>query len=303
MGSVKRRRVLTAFIGVLVAGWLVGLLVGCAATGNEDSIKKQLALTPEQKLQFDRVFFNEIWLWNQTSWRYGNPPSGPKRQKEFESMAAQGYLPAYVALKMFNFDKKTKRPDKAAFELLRQAADAGDVSSTCALVPIWAWNDIEGYPRDLTWAVSYIERGTAAGHFACLTQMAGLYRKGILVSPGRKEERRLLLMAAEAGDTRAFQSLEVSLLKKDKPWHTDSDRAMCWHVAQTLYSPFTGIDFGFYRAASQGAYPQLELTAEQRAEAQRLADKWEGRMKSAKVIMDIVNECLILEREKLNGND
>ncbi len=108
-------------------------LTGCAKPSNEQLIAKQLALDADKKRQYDHVFFNEIWLWRETSWRYGQPPSGAKRQKEFEAMAEQGYLPAYVALKMFDFEKQTKAPDSAAFALLRQAADAGDVSSACAL--------------------------------------------------------------------------------------------------------------------------------------------------------------------------
>jgi uncharacterized membrane protein YwzB len=149
---------------------------GCASTTNEQLVKKQLALGADRRFQFDQVFFNEIWLWNQTSWRYGNP-SGAKRQKEFEAMAEQGYLPAYVALKMFDFEKLTKKPDAAAFNLLRQAADAGDVSAACAMMPIWAWNSIDGYPRDYEWSKLYVELGTKAGHFACQEQMAVLYRQ------------------------------------------------------------------------------------------------------------------------------
>lgn len=269
-------------------------LTGCASN-NELLIKNQLALSDEQKLQFDRVFFNEIWLWDQTSWHYGATPSGPKRQKEFESMAEQGYLPAYVALKMFDFEKQTKAPDKQAFELLRQAADAGDVSSACALMPIWAWNDIEGYPREYRWTVPYVEMGTKAGHFACQEQMAVLYRKGIVKPLNAGEERRLLLLAAQAGYVHSFVVLFASLQSKDRFVPVNLDRAMCWHVASTLYAPFAGIDFDFYKIAARGAYPQLDLTDEQRVEVGRLAEKWEGRMKAARVIMDIVNECLILE--------
>ena len=70
---------------------------------------------------------------------------------------------------------------------------------------------------------------------------------------------------------------------------------MCWDVAYSLYTPWAAIQWDFYKAAARGAYPQLNLTDEQRAETERLTEKWLGRMKSAKVIMDIVNECLILE--------
>lgn len=269
-------------------------LVGCASTNNEQLIKKQLSLSVEQKLKFDRVFFNEIWFWNQTSWRYGEPPSGQKRQKEFEAMAEQGYLPAYVALKMFDFEKQTKSPDATAFKLLRQAADAGDVSSACALIPIWSWNNIVGYPRKFEWAQRYIEYGTKAGHFACQDQMAELYRKGLAISTP-DEEKRMLLLAAQGGYVRAFILLQSRLEAIDKILVKNLDRSMCWEVARSLYSPFGGISFNYYEAASRGKYPQLGLTDEERIEVGRLAEKWHARMKSAKVIMDIVNECLILE--------
>jgi len=297
----KQRKSVAAFSALI----LIAQLGGCAGTAKEESlIKRQTALTDSQRLEFDRVFFNEIWLWNQTSWRYGEPPSGLKRQKEFESMAAQGYLPAYAALKMFDFEKQTKHPDKAAFELLRRAADVGDVSSTCALVPIWVWNHIDGYPRDLSWAVPYIERGTAAGHFACITQMAELYRKNFVRARNPNAEMRLLLQAAEQGYTYAFGVLKARLyVADDRPWFVDLNRGMCWNSASRLYSPFLGFDTDFFRMAARGAYPQLGLTAEERTEVRLLAEKWESRMKNAKVIMDVVKECLILEREKLNDNE
>ncbi len=210
-------------------------------------------------------------------------------------MAEQGYLPAYVALKMFDFDKQTKSPDAPAFDLLRQAADAGDVSSACALVPIWAWNDIEGYPRDMTWAVPYIEQGTRSNHFACQEQMSALYRKKIIMPPDADEARQLLLRSAKAGYTHAFEVLLADLRDLDKLEVANLDRAMCWDVAASLYRPLGGINFSFYDAAARGAYPQLHLTTEQRTKVRRLAIKWQDRMKSAKVIMDIVNECLVLE--------
>lgn len=269
-------------------------LVGCASTNNEQLVKKQLALSTEQKLKYDRVFFNEIDLWNQTSWRYG-APSGAKRQKEFEAMAEQGYLPAYVALKMFDFEKQTKSPDAAAFKLLRQAADAGDVSSACALIPIWSWNNIEGYPRKLEWAQEYIELGTRAGHFACQVQMAQLYRKGIVQPHHAGEERRLLLLAAQAGYSYAFVGLEASLKVMDKILVKNLDRSLCWEVASFLYTPWPAIYWDYYKAAAEGAYPQLGLTDEERAEVGRLAKKWKHRMEAANGSMDIVNECLILE--------
>lgn len=283
-------------------GWLLALLVvlvlaGCASTSNEQLIKKQLALSAEKKLQYDRVFFNEIWLWNQTSWRYGQPPSGPKRQKEFEAMAKQGYLPAYVALKMFNFAEQKKAPDAAAFSLLRQAADAGDVSAACALIPIFAWQQIEGYPRELNWAVPYIQQGTKAGHFACQDQMAELYRKRIVSPPNPGEEKRMLLLAAEGGYIRAFMILHSKLEVVDKILLGSLDRSMCWNAAYYLYTPWTATQWDYYEAAARGAYPQLGLTDDQRTEVARLTKKWQGRMESAKVIMDIVDECVILERD------
>lgn len=269
-------------------------LVGCTSTNNEQLIKKQLAISAEQKLKFDQVFFNEIDLWNQTSWRYG-APSGAKRQKEFEAMAKQGYLPAYVALKMFDFENQTKSPDAAAFKLLRQAADAGDVSSACALIPIWSWNNIDGYPRKFEWAQQYIVFGTKAGHFACQEQMAALYRHGIVSPPDAGTERQLLLLAARAGYTHAFVVLLATLQIDNRFVSGNLERAMCWHVASTLYKPFAGIDFEFYEIAASGAYPQLNLSDEQRASVSHLAKKWKRRMQAAKGSMEIVNECLILE--------
>ena len=212
-------------------------------------------------------------------------------------MAEQGYLPAYVALKMFDFEKQTKSANASAFNLLRQAADAGDVSSSCALLPILAWNDIEGYSRDPGWAAPYVEQGVRAGHFACHEEMAYLYRKHAVTQPDERAERKILLRAAQAGYTRAFVVLRAELIDVDRLNVATLDRAMCWHVAASLYSPFTGINFQYYEAAARGAYPQLHLTTEQRAEVSRLALKWQNRMKAAKVIMDIVDECLVLEGE------
>lgn len=282
--------------------WIIFLLIwtfglsGCVSGNNEQLIERQLTLDVQKKRQFDEVFFNEIWLWNQTSRRYGKP-SGAKRQIEFEAMAEQGYLPAYVALKMFDFEKPSKSPDAAAFSLLRQAADAGDVSSSCALIPIWAWNNIEGYPRKFEWAQKYIEYGAKEGHFACHELLAALYRKKIVIPPDEGAERRLLLLAAKAGYTHAYIVLMASLQINDRFAEAKFERAMCWDVASTLYRPFAGIDFGFYERAARGSYPQLGLSAEKRAEVGRLAAKWKNRMMAAKSHMDIANECLILEEE------
>jgi len=272
---------------------MVGL-AGCASSNNEQLIKNQLAMDSQQKLEFDRVFFNEIWLWNQNSWRYGIP-SNAKRQKEFEVMAAQGYLPAYVALKMFDFEKQTKSPDTAAFKLLRQAADAGDVSSACALIPIWTWNDIDGYPREYHWAAPYVEQGMKEKHFACMTQMALLYQEGLISPPDTNEEKKLLLLSAQAGYTHAFVLLRTKLVGVNQIVVPNLNPAMCWNAAYSLYTPWLSLQWDYYKAAAEGAYPQFNLSTEQRQEIGRLAKKWRERTKSAKDVMDIVNECLILE--------
>lgn len=287
MGGMKVARA----CGMIIAA--VVLLTGCAGANDATRIEQQLALSPAQKLEYDRVFFNEIWSWNQITWRYGNP-SGAKRQKEFEAMAAKGYLPAHVALQMFDFSQGTKSPDAAAFALLRAAADAGDVSSACALLPIWAWNTIPGYPRNFEWAVPYVQQG-AATHFACQEQLALLYRENVLPAPHPKAERELLMRSAAQGYVHAFLVLRWTLYSKGTPWFVDLDRGFCWGAAEILYAPFPGIDLSYYQAAAEGAYPELGLTQAERDEAGRLVDKWEGRMKSARVIMDVVNECLILE--------
>ncbi len=163
-------------------------------------------------------------------------------------------------------------------------------------VPIWAWNDIEGYPRKIDWAKSYIVQGTKAGHYACQLHMAELYRKGVAVPPELGEEKRLMLLAAEAGYTHAFIVLGSFLTETNKILVHNLDRYMCWKVASTLYKPFAGIRFSYYEAAAKGAYPQLGLSEEERVEVARLTKKWQEKMRSAKVIMDIVNECLIMER-------
>lgn len=280
---------------VIIIVFAAAMLAGCASWSDAEKIQRQLTLSPAQKLDYDRVFFNEIWSWNQTTWRYGDP-SGAKRQREFEAMAANGYLPAHVALQMFNFANGTKAPDASAFELLRAAAEAGDISSACALIPIWAWNTIPGYTRSFEWAVPYVQQG-ASTHFACQEQLALLYRNKTLSPPSPKTERELLTRSAAQGYVHAFVVLETTLRTDDRRWYVDLDRGLCWAVASKLYSPFASIDLDYYRLVSKGANPQLGLTQAERDEAGRLADKWEGRMKSAQVIMDIVNDCLLLEEK------
>ncbi len=212
------------------------------------------ALTAERRRQYDVVFFNEIEIWNLSGNRYttsASPTSNEifeKRSAEFTSMASDGYLPAYVALRLADLTRGELHSDPEALDLLIGAAEAGDLSAMCALVamPIapGAWRQRDG--RQVS--RGFLLQGAQKGHGACMAYYGGALLLGDVpdIPQDRDAAMPLLLAAAEQGyyvaARRLFylRQLKVYEHKLDFADTAEVDRALCWGRLSEQQTNWTG---------------------------------------------------------------
>lgn len=96
---------------LLLVPALCALLPGCArADFPPFDHEKAKQLSPEKRRAYDVIFFNEVVVWNMNSNRYGKGvnDSFVGRIAEFRRMAGDGYLPAYVALRLLDIEPAIK---------------------------------------------------------------------------------------------------------------------------------------------------------------------------------------------------
>jgi hypothetical protein len=127
-------------MALALAGWAV-------AEPPSFDFEKAKQLTPEKRREYDVIFANEMDIRDSNSNRYideflaTHPEEEAKqigshyqrRYEEVSAMAADGYLPAYVALRVLDLRTGRRIEDAAALKMLLDAATQGDLSASCSM--------------------------------------------------------------------------------------------------------------------------------------------------------------------------
>ncbi|TAN72219.1 MAG: sel1 repeat family protein [Gallionella sp.] len=216
--------------------------------------KKAKQLTPEKRREYDVVFFNEVLVWNMNSNRYGPGlmDSNIGRDAEFRRMAGDGYLPAYVALRLLDIVRGSERNDPEAVAMLLKAADEGDASAMCAFgaIPI---NSLEesSYAERSARGARMVERGFALGHPACMAYRGGDYLSGNVsaIPKNTKAAMPLLLESARQGYYVAARSLfglrygKALARQFDFTDLNELKRALCWGRLAEQHTNWASFDY------------------------------------------------------------
>lgn len=153
-------------------------LTGCARDELPPfDYEKAKQLSPEKRREYDVVFFNQVVVWNMNSNRYGSDPraSSVGRVTEFKRMAADGYLPAYVALRLLDIEHGRERNDPEAVAMLVKAAEEGDASAMCAFSAMPLWKTIPSDEERISLGKKWAEAGAALKHPVCLARKGAGY--------------------------------------------------------------------------------------------------------------------------------
>lgn len=172
--SILARLALLA-ITVLLTGW-------AWAEPPPFDYEKARQLSPEKRREYDVIFANELAIWGTNSNRYIDEYIATHREEEaklidgqhhrrrvgeFATMARDGYLPAYVALRLYRNGFQLVE-DQNSIQMLLDAAEHGDVSAMCAEIRITrAFAERTGY---LLAREGFVARGANAGHGGCLAR-------------------------------------------------------------------------------------------------------------------------------------
>lgn len=224
--------------------------------------KKAETLSAEKRSEYDRIFFNEVVIWNMNGNRYGPEPqdSFMGRKTEFKRMAEDGYLPAYVALRLLDLDRGVEVDDPEALKMLMKAGDEGDVSAMCAFMAIPFNRSMMPYEEIRSISRRILERDSAKRHPACMIRIAGSYLWGERGRMDKKAAMPLLLESAKQGyygSARALFSLRFQKAldgQFDFADQPELKRALCWgrlaeqHTNHTQFDYFLGLLRDYARA-------------------------------------------------------
>lgn len=165
-------------------------------------------------------------------------------------MAGDGYLPAYVALRLLDIVRGNERDDPEAVAMLLKAADAGDASAMCAFAAIPLFKTIRSDEERIAPGLKMLERGFALGHPACMANMGVGYLLGLKpgVPPDIKAAMPLLLESARQGYYVAAKSLFSLRYRKalarqfDFADLNEFKRALCWGRLAEQHTNWAGFD-------------------------------------------------------------
>lgn len=216
--------------------------------------KKAKQLSPEKRREYDVIFFNEVVVWNLNSNRYGKGigDSNIGRDAEFRRMAGDGYLPAYVALRLLDIVRGNERDDPEAVAMLLKAAEEGDASAMCAFaaIPINSLDEAS-YAERSARGLKMEERGFALGHPACMANKGARYLFGL--KPGVPQDIKaampLLLESARQGYYRAAYSLfslrygKALARQFDFTDLNEFKRTLCWGRLAEQHTNWAGFDY------------------------------------------------------------
>ncbi|OIQ85375.1 hypothetical protein GALL_327690 [mine drainage metagenome] len=217
---------------------------------------KQLSL--EKRREYDVIFSNEVVIWNLNSNRYGSGVMGSNigRKAEFERMAGDGYLPAYVALRLLDIMRGNERNDPEAVAMLLKAADGGDASAMCAFNEIPMHSTLS-HETNVAIGRKMEERGLAQNHPACVARRGTQYLYGLdsSVPKDTKAAMPLLIESARQGYYIAARAMFGLRYQKALAGQFDfSDRkelkrALCWGRLAQQHTNWAGFDYflGLFR--------------------------------------------------------
>jgi TPR repeat protein len=215
--------------------------------------EKAKQLSPEKRREYDVIFFNEVAVWNMNSNRYSQAPGAPfiERDAEFRRMAADGYLLAYVALRLLDIRRGSERTDPEAVDMLMKAAEEGDASAMCAfgVIPIDPYNE-RTYAERSARGLQMVERGLALGHPACMASkgIQYLFGKTSGISQNTIFAMPLLFESARQGYYRSANALFSLRYQKSLANQFDFTelfefkRALCWGRLAEQHTNWAGFD-------------------------------------------------------------
>lgn len=211
---------------------------------------KQLSL--EKHREYDVIFFNEVVIWNMNSNRYGSDTGASNigRDVEFRRMAGDGYLPAYVALRLLDIVRGNELDDPEALAMLLKAADAGDASAMCAFMAIPFKRSLLPYEKIVAISRKMEERGLAQNHPACMARKGAQYLLGLepSVQKDTKAAMPLLLESARQGyyvaEDALFNLRYLKVLKHQFDFTDQRElrRALCWGRLAEQHTNWAGFD-------------------------------------------------------------
>lgn len=282
---------------------VAGIYAACAQPRiGEFDWDRYRTITPEKRRQYDQLFFNEMETWNMNSTRYGLDSPGKKREHDFRNMAADGYLPAYVAVRIFGFEGGYVFSDTEAYKILMQAAEKGTGSERCALSPIhhWAGFGMDGrFLKEIDQA--FLDRqfqlGVDAGHFGCQYLYAVRYqygRGGFAKDLARATEYFIQSAAqgyypAQIGLAFFYREIGITSVR-------DAERMLCWSALAHQHSSWA--HFSLYVHAVENAYSENSPIRDPhiKQELESLRQAWApigGEMTPKKTVT--ITDCLALE--------
>lgn len=245
-GEPKGARLFAAVTVTLVLAFLCSCAHASPSSFDHDKARQ---LSPEKRRQFDLVFFNELAIWDLNSNRYAQraqrgasgSTSLKERSEEFGAIAKEGFLPAHVALRLFDIEHGRPIHDSKAIDVLIDSAERGDVSSMCAVGLMPPHPSILESKRHKESVARLRDRGAHVGHGACLYLKAREFVKPRLNTPDPYDwdfdleaAKPYLLPSAAQGYYHAHRLLFTarSMLSNDGRFDfrntAEVHRALCW---------------------------------------------------------------------------
>ncbi|MGY2485443.1 hypothetical protein [Cupriavidus sp. CP313] len=181
MKLVKNRRLLDA---TLLAGAIIlaSVVLWAHAQERHDlppfDYEKAKQLSREKRAGYERDLFNELYTWNTGSPKYMGNDGTNRREADWMAMAQDGYELAYITLQVLQPSTGIRYSVKKPLTRLTELADGGDAGAMCLY---WRLIDRDQKGKEAKYispALSYVERGAAIGHPACLRIVGGLLLTG-----------------------------------------------------------------------------------------------------------------------------
>lgn len=260
-----------------------------AASEKLPAAKAASKLSPEKVREYDRVFFNEMEVWNKNSQDH----DFRSRERLFQQMARDGYEVAGVALEIFKPTQGIIVTSVPAYETLRKLAESGDASAMCFLPFAYAKMDWEKLPYRFENELKYVERGLGLGHPRCKYTIATYYGGGALGYP-RDLEKALAMIREVALE--GYYVAHVSMFndyKTDKRRFSDLGivkRALCWGRLAEQHTNWALFDhyLNDLRAAARAAG---------RDDLWELGISWDQRVAPAGPRRVTAKDCIAVEQE------
>lgn len=248
------KSLLRSCLGMFLLVLTLTPLTGCARDELPSfDYEKAKRLSPEKRREYDVVFFNQAEVWNMNSNRYGSDPraSSGGRMAEFKRMAADGYLPAYVALRLLDIEEGRYRNDLEAVAMLEKAAEEGDASAMCAfsVIPIDPYNE-STYAERRARGLKMIDRGVAKNHPACLAYQGGMHLLGNVPGVPQDTKKAFPMLFASAREgyyvaaSRLFYLHEEKALQNQFYFSSRNElkRTLCWGRLAEQHTNWAGFD-------------------------------------------------------------